>query len=749
MKKLAIFASLIAVVAFTSCDKLGDTDEMYSDAFTKSMEVPADVKSYIVDDTWYYEEGDLKFEVSVPSGVNLYDNDTTVVAEAKLANVSFEKQGEEVIGNKQNGELKNFSGDAEITSVTVQKHTQNYNHTLDKIENMMVAQWSFTAEVTLEGGKKIASPARNASMTASDTAVVTFLNNNEDYNYYDAKMNYTASIDGKSFGVDGHKTLATVNARPEDVVVDVKAGDKGFDELTYDENGNLKTGKSWMDVIYVYSESGEKPQRYEVVLNFFVKGVARATEYGETFDGIKEIGNGLGTTNEGSTRKENSFITVTSLNQNYNSGLVFDGKSYNKDFAMGYEKAVWSDGEHTFDMPSPAFENVDNNFEVSNLPVNGKYECKLNTITLKGSINGKDIKNVKAETELRVKEEEETFTLSVIDSAFVYVNPTTSDTKITIRETGSKGTVREYDVDVNVYNGIDIIGEVTVDVDKFDSKSDQAKLNSTDEYVGKREVGNFTVYRYKMTFTVGSENVDRAFYPFYEKAYHNPTKTWMMWKKYENITDNGFNTKDLSNETSGSKTYMRKRYVYAMSATYNGHSDNATESAVLRVQVKEDDNRQTPSWLGAPQWANYTRVQKNEGAKFEDMVVFGYENGVVMAPNGKVDLNLVFAYDQNVANAHGVQKCAKGSCYTGVYKNGAWIPAKCETQNAGKSNETWVYTGKGASHSVMANNASALGIGVDRTWNPKETVTITDGTINVKYSKNNASLSGNDLISLK
>ena len=745
-KVLAIFALVAAV--FTSCDKLSDTDEMFEKSFTKSMGAETTITSVIENDVWNYEEGDIRFQVRVPSGVKVYANDTTIVAEAVLSHVSFEKNGAEVLGNKENGELIYASGDVEIASVTVQKHSQNYNHTLDKVEGEVEQFW-FTAVVKLESGREIATPARNASVIAADSAVVTFLNSDEDYNYYSAKMTYTASIDGKSSDVNGYKTLATVNARPEDVCVEIKAGDKGFDELTYDENGNLKTGKSWMDVIYVYSESGEKPQRYEVVLNFFVKGVARATQYGETFDGIKEIGNGLGTANEGSSRKEGSFITVTSLNQNYNSGLVFDGKSYNKDFAMGYEKAVWSDGEHTFNMPSPAFEGMNNTFKVENMSASNGYERKLNTITLNGSINGKDIKNVFAETELLVKEEKETFTIAVVDSAFVYVNPTTSDTKITIRETGSKGTVREYDVDVNVYNGIDAPEEVTYDVDKFDSKSDAAKLNSTDEYVGKREVGDFTVYRYKMGFTVGSENVDRYFRPFYEKAYHNPTKTWMMWKRYENVTDNGFNTTDLSNQTSGSKTYMRKRYVYAMSATYNGHSDNATASAVLRVQVKEEDNRQTPSWLGAPLWANYTRVQKSEGAKFEDMVVFGYENGVVMAPKNKVDLNLVFAYDQNVADAHGVQKCAKGSCYTGVYKNGNWIPAKCETQNAGKSNETWVYTGKGASHSVMANNASALGIGVDRTWNPKETVTITDGTITVKYSKNNASLSGNDLISLK
>lgn len=748
MKKFFAVMAVITMAVLTGCEnlKIGD-EEMESGKMYFTQKSAGNVTSVIEDNIWKYKDNDnnIEFQVRLESGVEGYANDTTFTKEASLSTVSYVKDGEEVILGWEKGEMLYYNGDDEISSVKVRKHLQDYLHTLDKNVSGKTQEFHYEAEVKTKSGKTIMSPARNPKMEVVGNPKVVETASDEIANYFKFAMTYSFVIDNKAQPeLVCHKTLAVEG----DTVV--AKTDEGFEWLTFYGNGNPKTGKSWIEV--TTTKNGHSTSdRKEVTLNFWQNGEPRDAQEGANFNGVKEIGSGIGEEVDGDSfdYPVDEKITVTPSTITCNSGVLFSGTNYNKVLVFGRERAVWSDGENSFNMPSPAYEGVYKEFDLSSSYKDGEYECKLNTITMHGSIYGKDV-NVKAETELRVKSE--TFTLTVVDSAFVYINPTTSDTRITIRETGNKGTVREYERDVHVYNGIESPASVTYDVTEFDSKASQAKLDDSDVYVGSRESGEFTIYKYKMGYTTGSESVSRYFRPYYERAYHNPTGTWMMWRKYENISDNGFVPTDLSDETVSDVTYLRKKYVYSMSAVYNGHNDSATGEAILRVKVQEDNNRQTPSWLGDPQWAEYTRVQKTEGAQFEDMVVYGYAEGVVLAPKGVADLtNGVFAYDQSVADAHGVERCARNSAFTGVWKASAnkWIPAKCETQNAGKSNETWIYTGRGVSHSVMANNAVALGIGKDVTWNPKETVTISDGTISVKYSKNNASLSGNDLVSLK
>lgn len=133
----------------------------------------------------------------------------------------------------------------------------------------------------------------------------------------------------------------------------------------------------------------------------------------------------------------------------------------------------------------------------------------------------------------------------------------------------------------------------------------------------------------------------------------------MPYSEYENVADNGFNMSDMSNTTQNGKTYNRKNYVHAMSAMFNGYDAKANAEAELLVEVETP--RDTPSWLGNPTGAKYTRVQKAAGQKFMDMIVFTYENGVVMAPNGKVDMSLIYAFNASVASANGVDVCINGA----------------------------------------------------------------------------------------
>jgi hypothetical protein len=746
-KSLFIFAMAIVALAFSSCN-LRDEDEVFESVQMRSAAVVEDTISYIDDDVWYWKKDTVEIRIALPSSVKVYANDTTVVTDSRLSTVSFAKVGGKKEGSYQPANV--LSSNVKLDDASVKACSQTYKHTLDKVADTLVHTWAEGMFVL--NGQAYFSPDRKSSLK-DDAVSVTPAGSDSLYRYYIGRMDYTVSIDGQTSNVSGFKTLAITNDTPEDELVDIKKTGEGFEEKTYDSNGNLKTGRSWVELEYTYTISGTEKVVYDVILNYGVTSPARAIEYGANFDNINAIGSGASQVVNGPSYKVGAYVLVTPSVQDFNSGLTFSGNSYNRSFVANWETAVWSDGSYTFAMPSPVYQNMQIDWQnpVAMSSYNG-YERMLQTINLNGSINGKALMGVKAETELRVKEEEEEFQLVVVDSGFVYENPTTSKTWIKIRKVGNKGTVSEYTREIFVYNGIEEPSLITKVVDDFDSNQKNMKTTA-DKLISTRVSGEFKVYLYKSTVKVGTENVDRQFAPYYEKAVWTPQSFNMPYKKYENITDEGYSTADMSDETSGSDTYTRKKYTYTISATYNAHPATATGEAVLKLLQQGgggDDPRETPSWLGDPEWAEYTRVQRATGAQFEDMIVFGYQNGVVLAPNGNPDLNNgVFAYDQSVATVHGVQKCVSGSCYTAVFKNGSWIPAKCETQNSGKSNETWIYTGKGATHSVMANNATTLGIGCRRTWNPNQTVTINNGTITVKYSRNNAVLNGNDLVSLK
>lgn len=337
----------------------------------------------------------------------------------------------------------------------------------------------------------------------------------------------------------------------------------------------------------------------------------------------------------------------------------------------------------------------------------------------------------------------------VIRDGFDYITPSTSRTWCEIEEVWSSGRREVYTKSVNLNNGIVAPASITVVVTAFDQNSRNAVLGG-ERQVGRRTSGEFVVYSFERTFTVGSESVTREFVLRWEKAVWTPMSYDMPFKVYESITDNGFNSSNMSDEVSGGNTYNRKSYSYHMSALFNARGANASASAVQKVLVvnndEPEDPRTTPSWLGQPMWAKYTRVQKSAGQTFEDMVVFGYQNGVVMAPNGNPDLvNGVFAYDQSVATAHGVTRCVRNADYSGVWTGSGWIPAKITN-----SNGRWIYQGVATSHTVMENNAINLGIGVEVTHTPShQSYEINNGTITLHYKAGNSSLTPSDLISLR
>ena len=128
------------------------------------------------------------------------------------------------------------------------------------------------------------------------------------------------------------------------------------------------------------------------------------------------------------------------------------------------------------------------------------------------------------------------------------------------------------------------------------------------------------------------------------------------------------------------------------------------------------------------------------------MIVFIYENGVVMAPNGKVNMNLTYAFNASVAAANNVEQCIEGA-YSGVWGNGKWQPATIT-----ESNGRWFYIGINSDwdHAVHQNNAITLGIGVDVTPVPDaQSTTINGNTITISYAVNNGSTTANTSLSLR
>ena len=270
-------------------------------------------------------------------------------------------------------------------------------------------------------------------------------------------------------------------------------------------------------------------------------------------------------------------------------------------------------------------------------------------------------------------------------------------------------------------------------------------------YKGQRKEGDITITTYTQSYTVGNNRFTKTFTFTDETAkWSNGTHTFDMPSgQYSNISDEGFSMTDMS----GTNTYDAKLNTHRISANFYRERVTAEAQTEIRVAAPEE-NRQTPHWLGNPVGAKYTRVQKLTGEKFSDMIVFEYENGVVMAPNGEVDLKLIYAFTKTLADKHGVDRCIKSSMqdashirYSGVWTGSKWAPAIITITNG-----RWIYAGLNQSwdHTVMQNNAIALGIGVEVTPAPSaQSVSIKQGKITIKYPPNNGSRTATSSCSLK
>lgn len=724
-KNIYVMFTLVVMFIFVaSCDKSEDEFLLntYNNGGNNNSEITINVKrdaeNGIIEAS--REVNGLRQDTTITvalGGVNfdITPVDTIKVASAEVIRSNFAEIGEaEVEEYEENG-------------VYFTKTSKSYRDELTGYAKDI--NISYLDAYTYVWGKKVEFPQANGAVEVVEEINVLDEGIKEKMHYYTATTQYkVAFMEGSSV----EKGLEVLAIDADDTLLSTEKTDEGYETLT------STTAKSWVEITRNYKISGAVATRYEVVLNNGVSAPAYEVMNVESFN-LSSKGANLEEASVSGNREEGN-IKVTSYRQNY----VVGNNIFDRTFVLSYETAVLTVDEKTFDMPSRKYENVtDGNFNITDMEGITGYDRVLYTHNMSATFNGNSVA-AKAEVELRMVEvKDELISRVIVEDGKDYINASTTKSWVKVKEVWSVGGEKVYTKSVNLINGIAAPAKITKILASFDLNSAAASLGG-EKLVKTETKGDFKVMTYERTYTVANDKFTRVFTLSYQKAVYTVINHNMPYSEYENVADNGFNMSDMSNTTQNGKTYNRKNYVHTMSAMFNGYDAKANAEAELLVEMEVP--RETPSWLGNPTGAKYTRVQKAAGQKFMDMIVFTYENGVVMAPNGKVDMSLIYAFNASVASANGVDVCINGA-YSGVFGNGKWQPAKI-TMVSGR----WIYAGKSSSwdHTVMETNAVTLGIGVDVTPIPSaQKTTISNGKITISYAANNGSTTANSSLSLR
>lgn len=719
-----MFTLVVMSIVVASCDKSEDEFLLntYNNGGNNNSEITINVKrdaeNGIIEAS--REVNGLRQDTTITvalGGVNfdITPVDTIKVASAEVIRSNFAEIGEaEVEEYEENG-------------VYFTKTSKSYRDELTGYAKDI--NISYLDAYTYVWGKKVEFPQANGAVEVVEEINVLDEGIKEKMHYYTATTQYkVAFMEGSSV----EKGLEVLAIDADDTLLSTEKTDEGYETLT------STTAKSWVEITRTYKISGAVATRYEVVLNNGVSAPAYEVMNVESFN-LSSKGANLEEASVSGNREEGN-IKVTSYRQNY----VVGNNIFDRTFVLSYETAVLTVDEKTFDMPSRKYENVtDGNFNITDMEGITGYDRVLYTHNMSATFNGNSVA-AKAEVELRMVEvKDELISRVIVEDGKDYINASTTKSWVKVKEVWSVGGEKVYTKSVNLINGIAAPAKITKILASFDLNSAAASLGG-EKLVKTETKGDFKVMTYERTYTVANDKFTRVFTLSYQKAVYTVINHNMPYSEYENVADNGFNMSDMSNTTQNGKTYNRKNYVHTMSAMFNGYDAKANAEAELLVEMEVP--RETPSWLGNPTGAKYTRVQKAAGQKFMDMIVFTYENGVVMAPNGKVDMSLIYAFNASVASANGVDVCINGA-YSGVFGNGKWQPAKI-TMVSGR----WIYAGKSSSwdHTVMETNAVTLGIGVDVTPIPSaQKTTISNGKITISYAANNGSTTANSSLSLR
>jgi len=586
-------------------------------------------------------------------------------------------------------------------------------------------------------GYNVPFPAGNGSITWQ-SVTPTEAGSDESWNYTKFTTTYGVGFLGGVTSKYGYKT--TKREKGSDELTGVDKTDEGWQPLTYTQYGWPSTAKSWIELTYHYSQSGDQVQRIEQVLNYSVQAPADTTVIAPNFN-LNWANPSLGNEVTVGNNTNGNGVTVTSKKQNY---LVGASGLFTRRFVYGWQTAVWSDGTHTFSMPSPAFTGHSESHTLTDLsPVTG-YDRKLATNTASASLNGIS-GQAPAKTTVKVESTpddptDELVSRTVINSGLTYVNPTTNTSWITIREVWTVSGTHEYNKDINLTNGVTCPAEGPVTVDDFGSVTPPGSgTTGSEQLVNTYTNGDFQIKKYRKTYTVTLAGVQLVWTGTYEKATYVPMNYSMPSSAYSYAVSAGGYSADLGQTLTQNTTYNRKLWQQSITATLNQHTES--HSGTLEVWSPDYIDRQTPTWLGDLLDGRYSRIQQGVSETFKDCVAFKYENGVVLFINGNTNNPKIFAKNATLAAQYNVPVMGSyAAWYSAEYHDGAWWPAKITPTGDYTS---WTYVADANnSHTVTRANALVLGIGYDYHPIPTHQTFVKNGNVGtISYSANNASSS--------
>lgn len=700
MKKLYSAATaVLALVALTSCNGVEDfadikinnkgvtnvTFDVERDAEngTVTFYKKDDAGNIIADTTFVVALGNVDFAISEP--------DTVEVITPTVAHLGFTQVSED-------------SKDTQDGYVTLTKTVKKYTHSLDKYSKEVEISY-LDAKVNY-WGKTAQLPLANGNVVASEEAAVTLTGSKDGMDIYESKTSYDVyfqnSVQAKEAGI----YYLAVDA--ENPVVSYDKTGEGYETI----DANAGTAKSWIEITYTHKNGEKTTTKFEVILNNSIS--APVFEVREMADfAIVADGQTLNDAVVAGTRSEgNISVTV------YNRSFLVANNRFSKTFVMKYEKPVWSDGTKTFEMPYREYENIENaGFEMNEMSAVEGFDRMMYVHTMNATFN-EHFAAAQAQVEIRVKEAvDEEVDRKVTDSGLTYVDENTNNAWIKGYVEYSISGRKEWNDNVLLTNTIKAPAKIVKVVTTLGINEAGDELGAP-VLVKTEQKGNFEVTTYEQKYTLKYDVYNREFVLSYQKATYKPLEYAMPFAEYQNVSGT-----HATEELPATEDYTCMGVNHNVSADFNGHAVSSVAEGELRKEI-----RTVPEWAGAPVKAIYSRTQKNTGDRFEDMVVFIYENAYILAPDGKVNMELIFPKSE-----------AGASCNSAVWNGTNWYPALVSVSAKGSNKELWSYASMtGIVHTVYANDAIGLNIGKDVSPIPSaQSYKVNGNKITITYSKGN------------
>jgi len=703
--KFAIFviASVIANV-FVSCngiddeiknlsfEPMGNTDIHVTYEVTRDNENGTatfykkdNAGKVIADTTIVVALGKVEFAISEP--------DTVEVATPTVAHLGFTQVSEE-------------SKDTYDGNITYTKTVKKYTHSLDKYSKEVeisyldgtVKCWGATAQL----------PKANGNVVASSEATVTLQGSKDGMDIYESKTSYDIYFQNSVQATESGIYYLAVDA--ENPVVSYDKTGEGYETVDI----LAGTAKSWIEITYVHKNGETSKTTVEILLYNGINAQAREIMRMADFV-INDNGQTLNDAVVAGTRNEGNInVTV------YNRSFTVANDRFSRVFIMKYEKPVWSDGTKTFEMPYREYENIENaGFVMSDMEQIADFDRMLYTHKMNATFNENAVE-AQAEVEIRVEKAAIVEVgRKVTDSGLEYVDANTNRFWISGYITYSDNSQTEFSDAIIVNNVIKAPAKTVKTVNDFNLKENSTTVSEA-VLVKTEQKGDFEVKTYEQKYNIVYDKYNREFVLSYQVATYKPFTLAMPAVEYSNLS-NAYGMQELP----ATEDYTAMGVEHEIRATFNGYEVMATAEAELRKEI-----RTVPAWMGAPVKAIYSRVQKAAGNRFEDMVVFIYENGYVLAPNGVVNMNLVFSKDEAGKNIN-----------SAVWNGTNWYPALVTVSAKGSNKELWSYASmKGNVHTVYANDAIGLNIGKDVKPVPSaQSCKVNGSKITITYAKGNTS----------